>query len=171
MVDKELRKKFQKIIPVKVNGTCYRAVDKKYDNPISTEGSEKASGRWHVKGKFRALYMCESENVCIEELKRRVDDELIIKNRFNIYKLEISVSKILDLTSEENLSILGIKKEELLSGIVQEPDTVKLPNALAELAYEAGFEGKLVESATLTGNNIVLFPVNISKKSTIKIVK
>ena len=169
-MNKELRKKLQKITPIKFNKICYRAVDRKYGDPLSTNGSEKFSGRWHIKGEIRALYMCESETVCIEELKRKVDDELIIKNRFNVNKLEVNVSKVLDLTSKKNLNTLDIKEEELLSGIVQEPDEVKLPNTIAKLAYEAGFEGILVKSATLAGNNIILFPENITKESMIRVI-
>jgi len=150
---------------------CYRAISKEYKDPLSTGGSKKVSGRWHIKGEFNALYLSESKKVCIEELKRRVDDETIIESLFNIFEIEINVSKILDLTKKENLKILEVDENDLLSGSVYELNEVELPNSLAKAAYGSGFEGILVKSATSAGNNIILFPKNILKESRIKVKK
>ena len=127
------------------------------------------SGRWHIKGLFNSLYLCESKKVCIEELKRKVDDEIIIENLFNVFEMEINFSLILDLTSQENLKILETTEDELLAGSVYRPDEIILPNNLARAAYESGFEGILVKSATMAGNNIILFPKNQLEKSSIKV--
>lgn len=170
-MDKDFKKKLQNINPGGLKSTCYRAIARQYDDPLSTRGNEKVSGRWHVKGEFNALYLCENKKVCIEELRRKVEDETIIKNLFNIFEIEIDFSLILDLTSEENLKILGITKDELLAGSIVRADEVRLPNNIAKAAYELGFEGMLVKSATRTGNNIVLFPKNKLGGSSIKVNK
>lgn len=168
-MDKDFKKKLQNINPRGLKCTCYRAIAKQYDDPLSTKGNEKVSGRWHIKSEFNALYLCDSKKVCIEELKRKVEDEIIIENIFNIFELEINFSLILDLTSEENLKMLEITEDELLTGSIYRSDEIRLPNSLARTAYELGFEGILVKSATMTGNNIVLFPKNKLKKSSIKV--
>ena len=85
----------------------------------------------------------------------------------NIFELEISFSLILDLTSQENLKILDLTEDELLAGTVYRSDEISLPNSLAKAAYESGFEGILVKSATMAGNNIILFPKNQLEKSSI----
>ena len=170
-MEKDFKKKLQNINPRGLKCTCYRAIAKQYDDPLSTQGNEKVSGRWHVKNEFNALYLCDSKKVCIEELKRKVEDEIIIENLFNIFELEINFSLILDLTSEENLKMLEITEDELLTGSIHRLDEIRLPNSLARTAYESGFEGILVKSATMTGNNIVLFPKNKLKKSSIKVNK
>lgn len=163
-MDKDFKKKLQNINPRLLKCTCYRAIAKQYNDPLSTKGNEKVSGRWHIKGEFNALYLSDSKKVCIEELKRKVEDELIIENIFNILELEIDFSLILDLTSEENLKMLEITEDELLAGSIVRLDEIRLPNNLARAAYELGFEGILVKSATMTGNNIVLFPKNKLEK-------
>lgn len=168
-MDKDFKKKLQNINPRGLKCTCYRAIAKQYDDPLSTKGNEKVSGRWHIKSEFNALYLCDSKKVCIEELKRKVEDEIIIENIFNIFELEINFSLILDLTSEENLKMLEITEDELLTGSIYRSDEIRLPNSLARTSYELGFEGILVKSATMTGNNIVLFPKNKLKKSSIKV--
>ncbi|MBU4450646.1 MAG: hypothetical protein KKE35_05075, partial [Actinobacteria bacterium] len=84
---------------------------------------------------------------------------------------EINFSLILDLTSGENLKMLEITEDELLAGSIYRSDEIRLPNSLARIAYELGFEGILVKSATMTGNNIVVFPKNKLKKSYIKVNK
>ena len=170
-MDKDFKKKLQNINSRGLKCTCYRAIAKQYDDPLSTQGNEKVSGRWHVKGEFNALYLCDSKKVCIEELKRKVEDEIIIENLFNIFELEINFSLILDLTSEENLKMLEITEDELLTGGIYRSDEIRIPNSLVRTAYELGFEGILVKSATMTGNNIVLFPKNKLKKSSIKVNK
>lgn len=168
---KDFKKKLQNISPRELKCICYRAIAKQYDDPLSTKGNEEVSGRWHIKGEFNVLYLCESKKVCIEELKRKVEDETIIENLFNIFELEIDFSLILDLTSEENLKMLEITEDELLTGSIVRSDEIILPNSLAKIAYELGFEGILVKSATMTGNNIVLFPKNKLEKSSIKVNK
>jgi len=168
-LDKDFNKKLQSISPKRIKSTCFRAIARQYNDPLSTEGNEKVSGRWHIKGEFNSLYLCESKKVCIEELKRKVDDEIIIEKLFNIFELEINFSLILDLTSRENLKILEITEEELLAGSIYRSDEIIISNNLAKAAYESGFEGILVKSATMSGNNIILFPKNKLEKSFIKV--
>ena len=93
------------------------------------------------------------------------------ENLFDIFKIEINVSKILDLTSKESLEILEIGENQLLSGSIYELNEVRLPNNLARTAYKLGFEGILVKSASLIGNNVIIFPENLLKESRITVKK
>lgn len=160
--------KLQKITPTKINCVSYRALFKDFKNPLSTDGNLKVSGRWHKKREFRSLYTSETKEVCIGELKRKVDDDEIIK-LFEIHKLKVKLGKVLDLSKKENLKTLGITEEELLSGSIENPEEIKLPNEIAERAFKMGFEGIVVKSASGKGNNIVVFMENLGKNSYVKI--
>ncbi len=163
------RAKLQKITPSKINRVSYRALFKDFKDPLSTDGNLKVSGRWHKKGEFRALYASETKEVCVEELKRKVEDDEVIK-LFDIHKLTVKADKLLDLSREENLKILGVTEEELLSGSIENPKEIKLPNELAKCAFEMGFEGIIVKSASRAGNNIIIFTENLGKTSYVKIL-
>ncbi len=170
MNDLKFREKLQEIEPISFNDTCYRKIDKRFD-PLDAKGSKISSGRWHIRGNFDAIYTSENELTCDEELKRRIDDDIISRDKFKTYKLTVKLTKILDLTNKSNLIILEVEESDLLSGNIEITKKIDIPNQLAEAAYNLGFEGILVKSATKKGNNIVLFPENITKGSNISVVE
>jgi len=166
-LERNFREKLNRIKPIKLNCICFRALHKDYTDPLNTDGNLKVFGRWHIKGSFRALYTSESRKTCIEELKRKVEDSEIIES-FRIHALEIDVTKILDLSKEENLRILKLEKIDILYGSIENPEDIIVPNTLAKCVYELGFEGILVDSVTNIGKNIIIFPQNLKIKSFIK---
>jgi len=63
----------------------------------------------------------------------------------------------LDLTDPKNLNSLGIEEEELTSGEGTSPDTVIIPNSIANSAYDMGYEAIIAPSATGLGKTIVMY--------------
>ncbi len=156
----KLGDKFSEISPISFVGYGYRIVRQEYD-PLSTEGSLKYGGRYNVKGKFGALYIGDSQSVCEAEMEQKTSG-FRAKFKHKIAKLEISFRRVIDLTNEENCKILNIKKDQLLS------EDRTLPQSLSYLAYHMGYEALITPSATGRGENIIVFPDNIKKGSSIK---
>lgn len=153
-----LERRFLEINPIPLSTSCYRIVSQKYD-ALNTNGSLLYFGRYSNK-EFLVLYTADSEEVCHAERARKTK----IKTKFiyKIAKLDVKLKKIIDLTSEKNIKMLNIQKDDLIG------DSRDIPQHIAALAYRKGYEGLLVPSATGKGNNIILFPENFSKNSTIK---
>ena len=101
-----------KIKPISIEGFFFRIVNKKYkDRILSTKGSEKYGGRYNEPGVSGVLYLSGSEEVCKEEIKRK-DPGLF--QPYVIGKIKDRLNKVLDLTCEENLKKLGLKREDLI---------------------------------------------------------
>ena len=141
-------------------GYGYRIVRQEYD-PLSIEGSLEYGGRYNVKEKFGALYMGNSQSVCEAEMEQKTSG-FRAKFKHKIAKLKISFRRVIDLTNEENCKILKIGKEQLLS------EDKTLPKSLGYLAYHMCYEALIVPSATGKGKNIIVFPDNVKKGSSIK---
>ncbi len=153
-----LEHRFLKVKPIPLSTACYRIVSRKYD-VLNTNGSLLYFGRYSNK-EFLVLYTADFEELCEAELARKTK----IKTKFiyKIAKLNLRLRKIIDLTSEKNIKLLNIQRDDLIG------DNWDIPQLIAVLAYQKGYEGLLVPSATEKGNNIILFPDNFSKNSAIK---
>lgn len=154
----ELEYRFFRVKPISLSTSCYRIVSQKYD-ALNTNGSLLYFGRYGNKD-FLVLYTADSEEVCQAEQARKT--KIKTKLIYKIAKLNVRFRKIIDLTSEKNIKRLNIQKEDLID------DNWDLTQHIATLAYQKGYEGLLVPSATGKGNNIILFPDNFSKNSIIK---
>lgn len=154
----EIEKRFLEIKPISLNASCYRIVSQKYD-ALNTNGSLLYPGRYN-SGEFLVLYTSDSREVCAAELARKT--EIKTKLVYKIAKLKVKLRKVFDLTNEKNLKTLDIQEDNLIGS------SWNLTQHIASLAYRKGYEALLVPSATGKGNNIILFPENFTKDSTIK---
>jgi len=141
--------RLKKISPVLLAISCCRGF-RKGNNPLSTVNSLNSSGRWHIKNRFGAIYTGESEEICKEEISRQFGG-VIPKYEYKLAKLNISLNKVLDLTDPKNLKLLNIDKDELTSGEGTDPDTVVIPNSIANSAHDIGYEAIIAPSATGLG--------------------
>lgn len=164
----DFKDKLKKISPISLAIECCRGF-RKGNNPLSTTNSLSSSGRWHIKGKFGAIYTGESQEVCKEEILRQFEG-VTPKYEYKLSKLNISLSKVLDLTDPKNLKLLNIEEEELTSGEGTDPDTVIIPNSIANSAYDMGYEAIIAPSATGLGKTIIIYPDNFKKNFSIKIL-
>ncbi|MCX5699515.1 MAG: RES family NAD+ phosphorylase [Candidatus Omnitrophica bacterium] len=154
----EIEKRFLEIKPIPLDTSCYRVVSQKYD-ALNTNGSLLYPGRYN-SGEFLVLYASDSREVCAAELARKA--EIRTKFIYKIVKLKVKLRKVFDLTNEKNLKALDIQEDNLIGS------SWNFTQALASLAYRKGYEALLVPSAAGKGNNIILFPGNFTKDSTIK---
>ncbi len=156
-----LEERFLKIEPIRLSRFCYRMVSPKYD-VLNTNGSLLYPGRYSNK-EFRVLYTADSPEVCRQELSRKtaVKTKLIYK----IAELQIKLKKVIDLTNEQNLKLLDIQKADLAG------NSWDITQCIASAAYQKGYEALLVPSVTGKGSNLVLFPDNFAKESTLKITR
>ena len=154
----KIEKRFLEIKPISLDAFCYRMVSQKYDT-LNTNGSLLYPGRYN-SGEFLVLYTSDSREVCEAELARKT--EIKTKLIYKIAKLNVKLRKVFDLTNEKNLKALDIQEDNLIGG------SWNLTQHIASLAYQKGYEALLVPSATGKGNNIILFPENFTKNSTIK---
>lgn len=154
----EIKKRFLEIKPISLDASCYRIVSQKYDT-LNADGSLLYSGRYN-NGEFSVLYTSDSREVCEAELARKT--EVKTKLIYKIAKLNVKLRKVFDLTNEKNLRALDIQKDNLTGS------SWDITQYMASLAYQKGYEALLVPSVTGKGNNIILFPENFTKDSTIK---
>lgn len=154
----KLEDRFLKIKPLSLSKVCCRMVSSKYD-VLNSDGSLRYSGRYNNR-EFRVLYTADSQEICKRELARKttVKTKLIHK----IGRVKVKLKKVIDLTKEENLKILDIKKDDLVG------NSWSLTQRIAALAYQKGYEAFVVPSVTGKGSNTILFPDNFTEKSILK---
>ena len=120
-------------------------------------GSLGAGGRYNVPGEFGALYASlEPETAATEiarGLKRRgVDPRSYPEGDWWVYRVEVSLESVLDLTNSETLRELGVTEEQLTG------DSLLITREIARQARGLGFQGLLVPSAARKGaKNLVIF--------------
>lgn len=163
----DFKDKLKKISPISLAIECCRGF-RKGNNPLSIINSLNSSGRWHIKEKFGAIYTGESQDICSEEILRQFEG-IIPKYEYKLSKLNISFSKVLDLTDPNNLKSLNVEEEELTSGEGTDPETVVIPNSIADSAYDMGYEAIIAPSTTGLGKAIIIYPDNLKNNSSIKV--
>lgn len=126
------------------------------DSIISGRGpKEFQSGRWMTKGICYVLYTSFSIAVAIKEVVRKTQEE---NDRFVLARLHVSLSRVLDLTNVNNLNLLDLKKEDLISAYSFDEKKESYTQLIGRYAYESGLDGIKVPSAVNTDEaNLVVF--------------
>jgi RES domain-containing protein len=135
-----------------LEAVVYRVVRQGLD-PLGTEGSLRAGGRFNSPGEFGALYPATAAKEVARGLRQRgIDPEEFPEGGWWIYELEVKLEAILDLTDSNVLQKIGVRQDSLTS-----TDT----NATREIAAQTrglGYEGLLVPSvAAANSANLVIF--------------
>jgi len=160
-------KEISKIKLVSLSKIFFRLVPLKYTNEIlNPQGNNESGGRYNPPGEFTVLYLGESENVCKAEINARTNPDLLPSRKI-LGKIEISLEKVLDLTDDANLKILGLKKKDLM--YKKSENGWNLTQQIARLAYQIEVKAILVPSSTRKGNNLAVFDKHI-KKENIKLI-
>jgi RES domain-containing protein len=121
-------------------------------------GSLRASGRYHRASAqtprdpaWPALYLALSPEVALGEILRQIAPELVPRiNDYRISELAVEVSVVLDC---RDASALGLTVDDLTRD-----DDYEITQEIAAEAISRGADGILVPSATQMGDNLVLFP-------------
>ncbi len=170
--DKTLRERITALRPIQIKGNFFRITASKYQEEIlSPAGSLHHGGRYNPKREFGALYLSESEQICKVEVLRAADDPAFFKQPRICGKIRVVLKRVLDLTDEQILEELGIRKAELLQDTGDRQRDYRLPRRIGRLARALGFEALKVPSVTSQGNNLVIFPENLSEQAKLEVTE
>lgn len=126
-------------------------------DPLGTEGSLKAGGRYNPPNQFAALYTSLAAATAAEEVARGlrlrgIDPEQFPEGAYWVYELEVKLEAVLDLTDPDVLRRSGIQRA-LLTGADVIPT-----REIAAQARELGYQALLVPSAARPDTkNLVIF--------------
>ena len=160
-------------------GTIYRVTTLKYAEPraiLHGEGSYRNGGRWNAIGSFRAVYGSTEDTVALSESKvtgAYANLPYPFREPRLIVALDVELSRVIDLTVDATLKILGVSDEELRREDwrkVQEQGFESFTQALGRAIFAAEGEGLLARSARVeNGVNVAYFPGNKSRGSQVRL--
>ncbi len=158
-------------------GSAWRYHRRRYD-PTDTSGALRVSGRYHrgldrhpVADCFPALYLALDPLVCACELVRTIVDRIASSepsslqaqigrlnvDTFRFTRFELSLARVLDCRPRTGASAA-------LQSALTGPE-IELTRNLASVDRQAGIEALIVPSATLVGDNLILFPDIVADES------
>jgi hypothetical protein len=146
------------------DGTVWRGHSPRY-GATDHGGSLRVTGRWHravdrfsAELSWPALYTGLGLHVCLGEVLRNAADDRVRKFRYT--ELRVRLSAVLDC---RDASLFGLAEEALCDDL-----NFDVPHSLAAAARRRGAEALLVRSASLLGDNLVIFPDLIRDASRIE---
>jgi len=161
-------------------GAAYRVTTIEYANPKSIllgQGSFLYGGRWNAIGSFRAVYGSTEDTVAVVESRATADYAQVpwpFRTPRLLVAIELSLQRVLDLTSASVRETLAISLEELQAEDwrkVQEEQAESLTQAIGRAVFVNRGEGLLAPSARIPlGVNVVYFPQNHQTGSSVKVL-
>lgn len=134
-------------------GQGWRQLSPRHD-PLSGEGARIHGGRFNPPGSFPVLYVCQSRPCAVAELKRFGDRQAIgvegLLPRM-LYRYEIALDRILDLTNDKVRAQVGLDLD-VLTG----PDWIACQE-LGRNLHALGAQGINSPSATGVGDVLAVF--------------
>ncbi|MEX1163944.1 MAG: RES family NAD+ phosphorylase [Nitriliruptor sp.] len=134
--------------------TAFRNQSPRYD-PRSGEGARINGGRFNPPGSFPALYLCETRPCVVAELTRQGTRHVVgvegLLPRV-LYRYELDLHRVLDLTDAATRTHLCITKDELVA------DDWRVCQQLGTEAHAVGDQGIRTYSATGVDTVLVVFP-------------
>jgi Uncharacterized conserved protein len=159
-------------------GTIYRVTTLKYADPrtmLYGQGSYRNGGRWNAIGSFRAIYGSTEDIVALSESKVTAAYANLpypFREPRLIVALDVELSRVIDLTVDATLKILGVSDEELRREDwrkVQGQGFESFTQSLGRAIFAAKGEGLLARSARVeNGVNAAYFPENKSRGSQVR---
>lgn len=135
-------------------GTAYRNQSPRYD-PRSGEGARLHGGRFNPPGSFPTLYLCESRPCAVAELARQGTRHVVgvegLLPRV-LYRYELDLHRVLDLTDPDTRTQLGITTDEIVG------DDWTVCQQLGTEAHAVGDQAIRTYSATGVDTILVVFP-------------
>lgn len=138
---------------VPFTGQCWRHLGPRH-NPLSGEGARIHGGRFNPPGSFPVLYLCQSRSCAVAELRRfgarqAIGVEGLLPRK--LYRYDVALDRILDLTSEEVRAQVGLGLD-VLTG----PDWTACQE-LGSTVHSLGAQGISSPSATGVGEILAVF--------------
>lgn len=127
-------------------------------DPRSGDGARRNGGRFNPPRSFPVVYLCSTRACAVAELTRQAMQQGLQPGDLlprQLWRLEVDLVSILDLTDDDTLSHLGVSLDSVLS------DNLEVSRPLGEAAYEHQYQA--IRSPSATGVDIVIavFPENL----------
>ena len=127
----------------------------KWDDPLSGEGARIRGGRFNPPDSYPVLYLCTTRPCAVAELHQLGQRQMIgvegLLPRV-LYRYEISLDEVLDLTSSATLGHLGITAQQVTGA------DLAIPRQIGESAHATGIQAIKAPSATGVDTVIAVFP-------------
>ena len=139
------------------SGECFRQQAPKYD-PLSGEGARRQGGRFNPPHSFPVLYLCTTRACAVAELRRAggrlaIGLEGLLPRQ--LYRYEVNLGRILDLTDVPTLTALGYSLSDMVS------EDVSVTRAIGESAHSFGLQAVRSRSATTQDEVLAVFLENV----------
>ena len=110
-----------------------------------------------------ALYLALSPAVALGEVLRQFSPQRLLQlNDYRLSELDVEVGAVLDC---RDAAVLGLAPEDLIRDL-----GFTMTQQIASAAIARGAEAILVPSATLLGDNLVVFPTQLQSTSRLTVV-
>lgn len=139
-------------------GEAFRHMAARWDSPMSGEGARIRGGRFNPPDSFPVLYLCTTRPCTVAELRQLGRRQLIgvegLLPRV-LYRYEVSLDLVLDLTSETSLEHLGVTEQQVTGS------DLTIPRQIGESAHATGSQAIKAHSATGVDQVIAVFPESL----------
>ncbi|MFV2074217.1 MAG: RES family NAD+ phosphorylase [Thermoanaerobaculales bacterium] len=136
-------------------GEAFRHMAARWEDPLSGEGARVHGGRFNPPDSFPVLYLCTTRLCAAAELRYR-GERLVMGVEGLLprvlYRYELSLDRVLDLTSGETLDHLGITTHQVVGA------DLGVPRQIGEAAHATGSQAIRAPSATGVDEVLAVFP-------------
>lgn len=140
------------------DGEAFRQQSPNYD-PRDGQGALINGGRFNPRESFPVLYLCTTRGCAVAEFLRRAERNRLPPGTFlprALFRYEINLTRVLDLTASETLSAVGLSRGQVVSA------SWSRTQELGELAHALEFQAILAPSATDVDAVLAVFTQNVA---------
>ncbi len=136
-------------------GEAFRHMAARWEDPLSGEGARIHGGRFNPPDSFPVLYLCTTRSCSAAELRYR-GERLVIGVEGLLprvlYRYEVSLDRVLDLTSGETLEHLSVTNAQVVG------TDLGISHQIGEAAHATGSQAIRAPSATGVDEVLAVFP-------------
>jgi len=179
---------FSKANTTSIRNTYSRIIPARYDQPLSSEGSDHRSSRFNYKDvdhlKNKVIYLGKNQQCCevekfyldyqiahLQQMQREAVNDLDIRfnhiEEQNVYEFDVKLDNVLVLTSKPSCDAINVSMGTYQNEWFEVNDEYDIPSSsqiLGTLAKKNGFNGIMYTSVRhQLQHNLVIFEENTSK--------
>lgn len=148
-------------------GGGFRQQAPRYD-PLSGEGARRRGGRFNPPQSFPVLYLCTTRACTVAKFLRAgnrlaIGPEGLLPRQ--LFKYEVGLQRVLDLTDTSMLEELGVAVADLLG------EDLSLTRSIGETAHALGLQGIRSRSATEQNDVLAVFLENLGLATLVPVLQ